>query len=338
MVRLSVGLLLLVLWSVVARAALQEGIDPGAAAASDSKKKPLCFAEVSRDPVQLAQAPPTARQFSRLAGTWEQFSKPSQAQPDPTPFWNLSCPLEWSKYSCVHQGLEAHASAAASWRFVPRDCELPRLLRPGVLAAALGNRSVFIGGDSLARQLFVSLGCRLLHASKVFASPTSVHAEAEWGGPSKRHWSCGSTNNCIQDGPHSGFFFRLRELDDDNVTAGEHCLPGSCQLGHKPRKTRFLPGCEGQPQRSPCAVRHSKVAPNPCRRHCCAGGWCSRSCQQIYAYYFEVVSRIDGRRRHTSLAANVAACICIDRRLWGLSARLPLQTQSCQWGPTCGLR
>ena len=206
MVRLSVGLLLLVLWSVVARAALQEGIDPGAAAASDSKKKPLCFAEVSRDPVQLAQAPPTARQFSRLAGTWEQFSKPSQAQPDPTPFWNLSCPLEWSKYSCVHQGLEAHASAAASWRFVPRDCELPRLLRPGVLAAALGNRSVFIGGDSLARQLFVSLGCRLLHASKVFASPTSVHAEAEWGGPSKRHWSCGSTNNCIQDGPHSGFF------------------------------------------------------------------------------------------------------------------------------------
>eukprot|EP00966_Prymnesium_polylepis_P184863 4284420-Prymnesium_polylepis.1 len=40
---------------------------------------------------------PSSR-FAALEGTWVN----SKRQRTPT-YWNLTCPFEWSKYSCVHQ-------------------------------------------------------------------------------------------------------------------------------------------------------------------------------------------------------------------------------------------
>jgi hypothetical protein len=106
---------------------------------------------------------------------------------------NLSCPMEWSKYSCVHQKNNFDAALAGinfslshqkeilkSFQFVPPD----------------RSRLVFIG-DSLTRQVFISIACLLdgLHSSIV----------AETRGQWLQKWPCHGSSNCVKGGKHSGF-------------------------------------------------------------------------------------------------------------------------------------
>lgn len=106
---------------------------------------------------------------------------------------NLSCPMEWSKYSCVHQKNNFDAALAGinfslshqkeilkSFQFVPPD----------------RSRLVFIG-DSLTRQVFISIACLLdgLHSSIV----------AETRGQWLQKWPCHGSSNCVEGGKHSGF-------------------------------------------------------------------------------------------------------------------------------------
>ena len=64
--------------------------------------------------------------YRELSGSW---SGPRSSDKAPPPlYYNLSCPFEWSKYSCAHQGATAKAIACASLRFTPSSgCTLPAI-------------------------------------------------------------------------------------------------------------------------------------------------------------------------------------------------------------------
>jgi hypothetical protein len=128
--------------------------------------------------------------FHALSGTWTKSSA-SLA------YSNLSCPLEWSKYSCAHQGAVAHSRTAASLRFEPTGCRLLHLAGERSVARAFpSGRRVWFVGDSLLRQVLIAMGCTLPLA----------RTEADWPPCSRRgRWPCHETLNCIDCGPHSGF-------------------------------------------------------------------------------------------------------------------------------------
>ena len=131
----------------------------------------------------------TSSRFSMLRGKWtrNQSHRPTYS--------NLSCALEWSKYSCVHQGAVEHAAAAASLSFEPEDgCRLLTLSNRHVLPP--GWRAWLIG-DSLIRQLLISIGCSLGRAvTRTRVSWPECHL--------KQAWPCHHTRNCIECGEHSG--------------------------------------------------------------------------------------------------------------------------------------
>jgi hypothetical protein len=108
-------------------------------------------------------------------------------------YYNLSCPVEWSKYSCAHQqnnfdsalagrnfSLSHQREILESFQFVPQD----------------RSRLVLIG-DSLTRQVFISIACLLdgLHSSAV------AETRAQW----LQEWPCHGTSNCVRGGKHGGF-------------------------------------------------------------------------------------------------------------------------------------
>ena len=104
---------------------------------------PLCYA--SRE-----------SRFSILPGKWKRDWTHRPA------YSNLSCPLEWSKYSCSHQGLPQHAAAAASHRFEPAGgCHLLTLSEDVHRRFIPSRRRIWMVGDSLMRQLLISIGCAL---------------------------------------------------------------------------------------------------------------------------------------------------------------------------------
>ena len=83
---------------------------------------------------------------------------PTDGQSDHKLYYNLSCPFEWSKYSCVHQGQEDRAMAA-------QDYALHHMLWQhgdsfGSRQHSQKRRRLLMVGDSTMRQLFIALGCR----------------------------------------------------------------------------------------------------------------------------------------------------------------------------------
>eukprot|EP01083_Nonionella_stella_P036593 99830_1 len=124
-----------------------------------------------------------------LHGSW---TVQLNAQPR---YWNLSCPIEWSKYSCVHQAL-SHARFAASQRFVPDNCALD-VLDGQKFANRLRNRTVYFVGDSLPRQVMIAMTCAL--------NVRESSIRANWPAYPNNTRPCHGTLNCIQCGPHSGF-------------------------------------------------------------------------------------------------------------------------------------
>ena len=181
---------------------------PNASRTVSASELPMCYTHGSR--------------HNKLAGSWIPDTE-TLANP---PFWNLSCPLEWSKYSCVYIYADdlthSHATKALR-RFVPNKCQLPigtsavgtsatgNHFDGQRLAKALAGRNLFLAGDSLARQVFVSLGCRTSHVDKY---------DAAWGGPTgNKVWPGCHTDvfkGCKNHGEHSLFWaanFTLEEQD-----------------------------------------------------------------------------------------------------------------------------
>jgi hypothetical protein len=132
-------------------------------------------------------------------------------------YWNLSCPLEWSKYSCAHQNAK-HANISRLVHYEAANCELP-LFNPVVFANSLAGRRLIFLGDSLVRQVSISLSCMLLGTNLVeryevgwpACEETSrrltskEHREQARQARRKQAWPCHDTVNCIPCGPHSGF-------------------------------------------------------------------------------------------------------------------------------------
>ena len=115
------------------------------------------------------------------SGTW-------QRQTNQPPFFNLSCPLEWSKYSCAYQE-KPYSEEIAHFQF-HSDCGW---VTPTEMVRRAKGRPIFFIGDSLARQQFISLACFTWD----FVSGTDV----KWG----REWPCHAQPRCIHGGEHSGF-------------------------------------------------------------------------------------------------------------------------------------
>lgn len=117
-------------------------------------------------------------------------------------YWNLSCPLELSKWSCIHQAVnDSHAQYAANLHFVPSDCEL--LTREEMLPylSLHTNLSIVFFGNSLTRQVLIGLLCDM-HAMGLI---TSLHVE--WTScASNQQYPCHGTMHCIQCGEHSGTY------------------------------------------------------------------------------------------------------------------------------------
>ncbi len=103
---------------------------------------------------------------------------------------NLSCPFEWSKYSCAHQRLPG---AELSRQFALEHLEQIRGAA-AALASANGTR-VWLIGDSLVRQIFIAIACA--------GAATLVRSHVNWS----KYWPCGSTPkaDCVVRGVHSGF-------------------------------------------------------------------------------------------------------------------------------------
>lgn len=142
------------------------------------------------------------------------------------PYWSLSCPLEWyvalfmgnnqdhntpiisnivhttiiivldhfrSKYSCVHQRKYKEANLSKAFAWSGRNLELAQeALDNAAVGGALKGRRVIVVGDSLARQVFISLGC-LLH-------PLTEARRVGW----MAEWPC-SGAKCRRGGEHGGF-------------------------------------------------------------------------------------------------------------------------------------
>ena len=103
--------------------------------------------------------------------------------------------MEWSKYSCVHQGAYAHAKNSQKLTFEPSACSLPDVTMNSQVFQS-GRRIVF-AGDSLIRQVFIAFACLLF--------PHVQSYNAGWQKCGGRAWACHNTLNCIKCGAHSGF-------------------------------------------------------------------------------------------------------------------------------------
>ena len=161
------------------------GAKAAAVRGASSVRLPVCYSDTQK---------------GTLDGSWVRLAA------DPPPYWNLSCPYEWSKYSCVHQGALAHARAARPG-FVPRGCRLLDV-DGSRLARTLRGRRLHLHGDSLVRQVFIGLGC---------STRDAIQDEyIAWG----RKWPCHSTKNCVRDGVHSGFNSGSFFYDNSSVVVG----------------------------------------------------------------------------------------------------------------------
>ena len=154
----------------------------------------------------------------------------------PVLYGNLSCPFEWSKYSCSHMGPPWRAQAELGRRWVED--------RAGLLAMGFaspprpGSRTLLVG-DSLMRQLFISIAC---HATRDLAS-----SRVDW----QQSWPCHRTPNCVAHGEHSGF--------NVGPCGGEREEHAAAWRGS--RAVRFLTGPRPHPRPpAPAPRRHRATA------------------------------------------------------------------------------
>jgi hypothetical protein len=144
----------------------------------------------------------------------------------PERYFNLSCPFEWSKYSCAHQGKTAQAEA--SQRFAAAAYGQVKML----------NRRVLMIGDSTMRQLFISVGCAGVQNLKAY--------NLDWAQPYR--WPCLGSLNCYERGIHSGFNIGQIQWG----TGGEvHFAPQSGSLKKKEKNilNRMMSELDGPQQK-----------------------------------------------------------------------------------------
>ncbi len=139
-------------------------------------------------------------------------------------YWNLSCPIEWSKYSCIHQGQKETAERSARFALNYKNSALwgqHANIASATSPAFLSRRVVMIG-DSLIRQVFIALTCRFAnHIAK---------QRLPWAQETGFKWPCHESSNCVPYGVHSGFSYGMIEWKE----GGElHIYSWQLSLAHK---------------------------------------------------------------------------------------------------------
>jgi hypothetical protein len=107
-------------------------------------------------------------------------------------YHNLSCPFEWSKYSCSHQGQLERANSSLSYAIGHTG-----ILHDAFVNGLRPNQKVLIVGDSLMRQIFITLACGFFNNHHETVNDYRI----DW----QDHWPCHGTAYCVPGGPHSGF-------------------------------------------------------------------------------------------------------------------------------------
>lgn len=151
------------------------------------RKQSICVAVAFVVLVALLAAWQREKKFSRSPGTLVSRSPGSLVHFGS--YCNLSCPFEWSKYSCVLQG--QHDKAAQAREHVHRALD-----GLGDLRLPAGRRVVFVG-DSQLRQVFIAIACALE------ASGSVAEKRMDWA--STTAWPCHGYPACRSFDIHSGF-------------------------------------------------------------------------------------------------------------------------------------
>jgi hypothetical protein len=138
-------------------------------------------------------------------------------EPTPSMYWNLSCPLEMSAFSAAHIGGEdftqrAYKAQNLSYAALRQlEHNTPWLLH---------RRRIFFVGDSLLRQVFISLSCLYWNRVEKYAVPWFERRR-------------GRTNhaNTISHGPHSKFEEARVVLKGGTEFIFHHGIGGLLTLG-----------------------------------------------------------------------------------------------------------
>jgi hypothetical protein len=152
---------------------------------SQNSLKKLCFIEHSH-------------RLEEVAGTWSNSSSRISN------YWNLSCPMELSKQSCIHFGhsYQDHAEYAARLQFIPSTCVFLSLSQLLPYFSSLNKTIVFLG-NSLGRQIMQGIACNAYHLDLI------DHFDLPWfpcnDGKPNHQYPCQGALNCITCGNHSGF-------------------------------------------------------------------------------------------------------------------------------------
>jgi hypothetical protein len=131
-------------------------------------------------------------------------------------YWNLSCPLELSMFSGAHMGGDFHARAEKA-----RAIAAEALERFGDIDwKLLENRRIFFVGDSLLRQVFISMACLSWDRVSNYAIPWFEKRGVRMRQP-----------NTIGSGSHSKFEEGRVLLEGNIELVYHHGIGGLLELG-----------------------------------------------------------------------------------------------------------
>eukprot|EP00494_Astrolonche_serrata_P028047 UN28312 len=123
-------------------------------------------------------------------------------------YGNLTCPFEWSKYSCEYQGNSYSDVYSSHLKFInvnkDKQCAVSNRFDVDTFLETLGTRNLYFFGDSVMREQFISLAC-MLWSNQAYKSVFT---------PWKEKWKCRSIN-CIESGAHGGFDYGCIILKND---------------------------------------------------------------------------------------------------------------------------
>ena len=102
------------------------------------------------------------------------------------PYYNLSCPFEWARYSCIYKN-SSNSQESNNYYKSKHQFDIKESL------INLTNRTILLVGDSITRQLFISISCLTIKNIRF--------NYVDW-----MYWPCyQDLNHCISSGLHSGF-------------------------------------------------------------------------------------------------------------------------------------
>jgi hypothetical protein len=135
------------------------------------------------------------------------------------PYWNLACPLEMSMFSGSHMGTEDYVNRAWAAREIAEKAVTYFAVKDW---SDLENRKIVFVGDSLLRQVFISMACLAWDRVEDYAIPWFQNRQVRTHQP-----------NTIGKGPHSKFEEGRVLLRGNTELIYHHGIGGLLELGEE---------------------------------------------------------------------------------------------------------